>query len=93
MLERKRELVAHLEAEQQAMPDLDSALDDDTGDELLRLIFTACHPRLSPEARAALGLWMNCSSTTEKIVRAFLQPARRSLSASCARSAPFRNRG
>ncbi len=93
MLERKRELVAHLEAEQQAMPDLDSALDDDTGDELLRLIFTACHPRLSPEARAALGPWMICGLTTEKIVRAFLQPARRSLSASCARSAPFRNRG
>jgi len=56
MLERKRELVAwDLEAEQQALPDLGSALDDDTGDELLRLIFTACHPRLSPEAAR---LWL-----------------------------------
>jgi predicted RNA polymerase sigma factor len=57
------------------MPDLDSALDDDIGDELLRLIFTACHPRLSPEARAALALRMICGLTTEEIARAFLQPA------------------
>jgi RNA polymerase sigma factor (sigma-70 family) len=76
MLERKHQLVAwDLEAEQQAMPDLDSALDDDIGDELLRLIFTACHPRLSPEARAALALRMICGLTTEEIARAFLQPA------------------
>jgi RNA polymerase sigma factor (sigma-70 family) len=76
MLERKHELVARdLEAEQQAMPDLDSALDDDIGDELLRLIFTACHPRLSREARAALALRMICGLTTEEIARAFLQPA------------------
>ena len=52
MLSRKHEmLVCDLEREQQAMPDWDSALDDDIGDELLRLIFTACHPRLSREAR------------------------------------------
>jgi RNA polymerase sigma factor (sigma-70 family) len=76
MLERKHKLVARdLEAEQQAMPDLDSALDDDIGDELLRLIFTACHPRLSREARAALALRMICGLTTEEIARAFLQPA------------------
>jgi predicted RNA polymerase sigma factor len=56
------------------MPDLDAALDDDIGDELLRLIFTACHPRLSPEARAALALRMICGLTTEEIARAFLQP-------------------
>ena len=56
MLARKHEIVARdMEQEQQAMPDFDSALDDDIGDELLRLIFTACHPRLSREARAALG--------------------------------------
>ena len=56
MLERKHAMVARdLEAEQQAMPDLDSALDDDIGDELLRLIFTACHPRLTREGRAALA--------------------------------------
>ena len=46
------------------MPDFDCALDDDIGDELLRLIFTACHPRLSREARAALALRMICGLTT-----------------------------
>ena len=75
MLERKHALVAwDMEAEQQAMPDFDSALDDDIGDELLRLIFTACHPRLSREARAALALRMICGLTTLEIARAFLQP-------------------
>ena len=57
MLERKHAMIASdLEDEQQAMPDLDSALDDDIGDEMLRLVFTACHPLLSREARAALAL-------------------------------------
>jgi RNA polymerase sigma factor (sigma-70 family) len=75
MLERKQEMVAReMEAEQLAMPDLDSALDDDIGDELLRLIFTACHPLLSREARAALALRMICGLTTEEIARAFLLP-------------------
>jgi RNA polymerase sigma factor (sigma-70 family) len=75
MLERKHELIARdLEDEQQAVPDLDSALDDDIGDELLRLIFTACHPRLSREARTALALRMICGLTTEEIARAFLLP-------------------
>jgi RNA polymerase sigma factor (sigma-70 family) len=75
MLERKHEMVAgEMEAEQQAMPDLDSALDDDIGDELLRLIFTACHPRLSRDARTALALRMICCLTTEEIARAFLLP-------------------
>ena len=75
MLERKHEMVAwEMEVEQQALPDLDSALDDDIGDELLRLIFTACHPRLSREARAALALRMICGLTTEEIARAFLVP-------------------
>ena len=75
MIERKHEMVARdMEQEQQAMPDLDSALDDDIGDELLRLIFTACHPRLSREARAALALRMICGLTTEEIARAFLLP-------------------
>jgi RNA polymerase sigma factor (sigma-70 family) len=75
MLERKHELIARdLEEEQQAVPDLDSALDDDIGDELLRLIFTACHPRLSREARTALALRMICGLTTEEIARAFLLP-------------------
>ena len=61
-----------LEREQAAMPDLDAALDDDIGDELLRLLFTACHPLLSREARAALALKMICGLTTEEIARAFL---------------------
>jgi RNA polymerase sigma factor (sigma-70 family) len=75
MLERNHALLAaDMEIEQQTMPDLDAALDDDIGDELLRLIFTACHPRLSREARAALALRMICSLTTEEIARAFLQP-------------------
>jgi RNA polymerase sigma factor (sigma-70 family) len=75
MLARKHGMVAlDLEQEQHAMPDLDSALDDDIGDELLRLIFTACHPRLSREARAALALRMICGLTTEEIARAFLLP-------------------
>ncbi len=75
MLARKHEMLIHdLEQEQQAMPDPDAGLDDDIGDELLRLIFTACHPKLSREARAALALRMICGLTTEEIARAFLQP-------------------
>jgi RNA polymerase sigma factor (sigma-70 family) len=75
MLGRKHAMVARdLEQEQQAMPDWDSALDDDIGDELLRLIFTACHPLLSREARAALALRMICGLTTEEIARAYLVP-------------------
>jgi RNA polymerase sigma factor (sigma-70 family) len=93
MLERKHEMIARdMEEEEQAMPDLESDLDNDIGDELLRLIFTACHPRLSHEARAALALRMICGLTTEEIARAFLLPeatiaqrivrAKRTLSAS-----------
>src|ERR1700704_115034 len=75
MLDRKHDMIARdLEQDQQAMPDWDAALDDDIGDELLRLIFTACHPRLSREARAALALRMVCGLTTEEIARAFLLP-------------------
>ncbi|MBV9235617.1 MAG: sigma-70 family RNA polymerase sigma factor, partial [Xanthobacteraceae bacterium] len=74
MLARQHRMIAAaLEAEQSAMPDFDSDLDDDIGDEMLRLIFTACHPVLSPEARAALALRMVCGLTTEEIARAFLQ--------------------
>src|SRR5436190_13867777 len=75
MLARKHEIIAgDMEQEQQAMPDLDAALDDDIGDELLRLIFTACHPRLAREARAALALRMICGLTTAEIARALLLP-------------------
>lgn len=75
MLARKHAMVARdMEQDEQAMPDLDTALDDDIGDEWLRLIFTACHPRLAREARAALALRMICGLTTEEIARAFLVP-------------------
>ena len=73
MLARKHSVIqSDLAREQESMPDLDSALDDDFGDELLRLLFTACHPKLSREARAALALRMICGLTTEEIARAFL---------------------
>jgi RNA polymerase sigma factor (sigma-70 family) len=52
--------------------DLDAALDDDVGDDLLRLVFTACHPVLSTEARVALTLRLLGGLTTEEIARAFL---------------------
>ncbi|AYG60036.1 RNA polymerase sigma factor [Rhizobium jaguaris] len=75
MLERKHEMIAlEMDEEQQAMPDVDAALDDDIGDEMLRLVFTACHPLISREARVALALRMICGLTTEEIARAFLLP-------------------
>ena len=76
LLERKHEELGHeLEAEQEAAaPDLDAALDDDVGDDLLRLVFTACHPVLSTEARVALTLRLLGGLTTEEIARAFLVP-------------------
>lgn len=73
MLSRKQDLLMHDQMqEQDAMPDFDTALDDDIGDEWLRLIFTACHPLLSRQARAALALRMICGLTTDEIARAFL---------------------
>jgi RNA polymerase sigma factor (sigma-70 family) len=73
MLARKHGVIlGDLEQEQQTMPDPDAALDDAFGDELLRLVFTACHPLLPREARAALALRMICGLTTEEIARAFL---------------------
>ncbi len=75
MRKRKHAMIASdMEEEQRVMPDLDSTLDDDIGDEMLRLIFTACHPLLSREARAALALRMICCLTTEEIARSFLLP-------------------
>ena len=56
------------------MADLDAALDDDIGDDLLRLVFTACHPVLSTEARVALTLRLLGGLTTDEIARAFLVP-------------------
>ena len=57
-----------------APTDLDAALDDDIGDDLLRLVFIACHPLLSTEARVALTLRLLGGLTTEEIARAFLVP-------------------
>ena len=74
MLERKHgELGRDLEARQQeAAADIETAADDDVGDDLLRLIFTACHPVLATEARAALTLRLLGGLTTDEIARAFL---------------------
>ncbi|TWB61201.1 RNA polymerase ECF family sigma subunit [Rhizobium sp. ERR 922] len=73
MLDQKHEMIVReMEEEEQIMPDLDTPLDDDIGDEMLRLIFTACHPLISREARVALALRMICGLTTEEIARAFL---------------------
>src|SRR5712692_1889269 len=75
-LERKHEeLGREIETQQEmAVPDLDAAIDDDIGDDLLRLMFTACHPVLSTEARVALTLRLLGGLTTEEIARAFLVP-------------------
>src|SRR5262249_28943824 len=75
-LERKhRELGREIEAERElAAADLDATLDDDVGDDLLRLMFTACHPILSTDARVALTLRLLGGLTTEEIARAFLVP-------------------
>jgi RNA polymerase sigma factor (sigma-70 family) len=74
LLDRKHEQIAReLEAEQErAVPDLEAALDDHVGDDLLRLVFIACHPVLSTEARVALTLRLLGGLTTDEIARAFL---------------------
>jgi RNA polymerase sigma factor (sigma-70 family) len=56
------------------MKDLEAAFDDDVGDDLLRLMFVACHPVLSTEARVALTLRLLGGLTTDEIARAFLVP-------------------
>jgi len=75
-LERKHEELGHeLEARQEgAAPDLDAALDNPVGDDLLRLVFISCHPVLSTEARVALTLRLLGGLTTPEIARAFLVP-------------------
>ena len=76
MLERKHEQLGYeLEAQQEAaVPDLDAAIDDHVGDDLLRLMFTACHPVLSTDARVALTLRLLGGLTTDEIARAYLAP-------------------
>jgi RNA polymerase sigma factor (sigma-70 family) len=69
------ELGRELQAKQEmAVPDFDAALDDDIGDDLLRLVFISCHPVLATEARVALTLRLLGGLTTEEIARAFLAP-------------------
>jgi RNA polymerase sigma-70 factor (ECF subfamily) len=72
--ERKHAQIGHeLEAQQEsAVPDLDAALDDHVGDDLLRLVFISCHPVLSTEAQVALTLRLLGGLTTDEIARAFL---------------------
>jgi RNA polymerase sigma factor (sigma-70 family) len=76
VIERKHEeLGRELESEgEDAVAALDAALDDDIGDDLLRLVFTACHPVLATEARVALTLRLIGGLTTDEIARAFLVP-------------------
>src|SRR3982075_1341848 len=73
LLERKHEELA---AQQETtVPDLDTAIEDeDMGDDLLRLMFTACHPVLSSEARVALTLRLVGGLATDEIARAYLAP-------------------
>jgi RNA polymerase sigma factor (sigma-70 family) len=74
-LQRKQdELARQLEVEDLSMPDFDAAIEDDISDDLLRLIFTACHPVLSADARVALTLRLLGGLTTDEIARAYLAP-------------------
>ena len=76
MLDRKHEQLGY-EIERgraDAAAGIEASLDDDVGDDLLRLVFTACHPVLSTEAQVALTLRLLCGLTTEEIARAFLVP-------------------
>jgi RNA polymerase sigma factor (sigma-70 family) len=73
LIERKHEEIGRdLAIEEAKVPDIEAALDDDIGDDLLSLVFTACHPVLSTEARVALTLRMLGGLTTDEIARAFL---------------------
>jgi RNA polymerase sigma-70 factor, ECF subfamily len=73
--ERKHDELGHqLELTRPAAPDLDAALDDPIGDDLLKLVFVACHPVLPTDARVALTLRMLGGLTTDEIARAFLVP-------------------
>jgi RNA polymerase sigma-70 factor (ECF subfamily) len=76
LLERKHEELGHEVAARQESPerDLDAAIDDHVGDDLLSLMFTACHPVLRTEARVALTLRLVGGLTTDEIARAFLVP-------------------
>jgi RNA polymerase sigma factor (sigma-70 family) len=73
LVERKHEeLGRNFEMLENTVPDFDRALDDEIGDDLLRLVFVSCHPVLSADARVALTLRLLGGLTTEEIARAFL---------------------
>lgn len=72
LLERKHEELGHEIETTRETPDLEEAIDDEVGDDLLRLVFIACHPVLSTEARVALTLRLLGGLTTDEIARAFL---------------------
>jgi RNA polymerase sigma-70 factor (ECF subfamily) len=75
MVERKHgALEEEASDEAPTAPDLEAAIDEDVGDDLLRLVLVACHPVLSTEARVALTLRLLGGLTTEEIARAFLVP-------------------
>ncbi len=74
LLDRKHEELGHVLQADRAELDVEAAIDDDVGDDMLRLVFTACHPLLSREARVALTLRLLCGLTTDEIARAFLVP-------------------
>ena len=76
LIDRKHTELGHeLAVDGEGMtPDLDAALDDDIGDDLLRLMFTACHPVLGQGGRVALTLRLIAGLTTDEIARAFLVP-------------------
>jgi len=71
---KHEELGRELAEKEMAVPDLASTLDDDVGDDLLRLVFISCHPVLTTEAQVALTLRLLGGLTTEEIARAFLVP-------------------
>ena len=72
--DRHRQFGEALEPAPLPAPDDSGRLDDDIGDDLLRLVFTACHPVLSTEAQVALTLRLLGGLSTDEIARAFLQP-------------------
>ena len=76
LIERKHDEIGRElgDGQERRCADLDAALDDDIGDDLLRLVFVACHPVLSTEARVALTLRLVGGLTTDEIARAFLVP-------------------
>src|SRR5688500_16692710 len=76
LIERKHEQLGHEldDRPERVVPDLDAQIDDHIGDDLLRLVFIACHPVLSMEARVALTLRLLGGLTTQEIARAFLAP-------------------